>query len=139
MNRTDKFFLAGLGWTLLFSVLLLNTVKIDDLARRLLHGDLLAAVCAVGEAALFFGWAKADAAAHGKPARAAAAFTALGLALTAFAFAYPAYFAYLFYTRGRREGLSASGRLLVALLCATATTVGWIVWVAPKLMNLLPG
>lgn len=103
MNRTHWHLTSGVVWLVTVLVVAVNTVShTADFGANQFRSQLASLMAAVGLGAIFLSWAKADAPAHGKPEASAFVFAALWPILF-----FVAHVAYLFYTRGLRNGVLA--------------------------------
>ena len=114
MTRTHRHLLYSLVWLFAFIVIFVlasSSLDASDIGKTQFHSQIGSLVWVLGFAAIFFSWARVDVVEHGKSKGAAVVFAALWPFLVFFA-----HIAYLFYTRGMRDGLVAVLKFICFLL-----------------------
>ena len=116
MTHTSRHLLLSISWLLGLAVLVVlvtSSMDLSDPGRNQFHGQLGSIAWVLGFVAIFYSWARVDAIQHGKSKTSAVVFALLWPFLIGFV-----HFAYLFYTRGFRNGLLASLKFVCFCLSA---------------------
>src|SRR5882672_7151788 len=101
MNHTSRHLLFALLWLGVFLLVVVAFVRSanPDFGHLPFYTQVGSLAWVVGFAGIFYSWAREDAPVHGKSAKSAVVFAALWPFFIFFA-----HVAYLFYTRGLRNG-----------------------------------
>ena len=121
MTHTSRHLLLAFAWLLGFVVLVIllsSSFDLSDIGKNQYRGQLGSIIWVLGFAGIFFSWARLDASAHGKSKG-----TAVLFAVFWPFFLVVAHIAYLFYTRGLRNGLLASLKFVCFCLAAVISMV----------------
>lgn len=121
LTRTHRHLLYGVAWLLGFSLLAVLVASMvmpasEDVAGRgtmLVYSQVGSILWVVGFASIFLSWARVDAKDHGKPTSIAVLFSVLWLFFNVLS-----HVAYLFVTRGWRQGSLSTLRFICFLLSA---------------------
>lgn len=122
MSRTALHLLFAVLWLggFGFAAVLLMQAANADAGHMRLYAQLGSIVWVLGFSLIFYSWVRRDAPAHGKSVKAAAVFVVLWPLLNVIA-----HVAYLFFTRGIRNGSLATLKLVCFLLGAA---IGWLLF-----------
>ena len=116
MNRTNQQLAYSLAWLLGFILVFVvasSYLDISDVGKNQFRSAVGSLAWVLGFAAIFYSWARLDAIEHGRHRPTAAFFAALWPFLL-----FIAHIAYLFYTRGWRNGFIASLKFVSFLLAS---------------------
>ena len=115
MSRTARHLIYALLWLAAFTlvVVLFAHGANPDLGRMSFYAQLGSIFWVMGFAGIFYSWARVDAPSHSKSVKSAAVFAGLWLF-----FNFVAHVAYLFFTRGLRNGTLATLKFICFLLAA---------------------
>jgi hypothetical protein len=115
LNRTNRHLLYALAWLLGFVVLVQLAVtgplQGASGAIAMVYAQFATIAWVLGFAAIFFSWARLDAEEHGKSRSVAVMFALLWLLFNVLS-----HVAYLFLTRGWREGLLSTAKFICFVL-----------------------
>ena len=121
VNHTVRHLLYANLWLLIFTlcaVLLISATSPHwEFGRKNFFAEVASIAWGVGFVGIFFSWARVDALEHGKSVKSAFFFAGLWLF-----FNFIAHIAYLFFTRGFRDGSLASIKFVCFLM---STGVVW--------------
>jgi hypothetical protein len=119
MNRTLAHLVYAALWLTSFTFVVTTMARgaTPDPGQMGFYSQVGSIVWALGFAAIFYSWARKDAPAHGKSNKSAAVFAALWPF-----FNVVAHVVYLFFTRGFRDGLLATLKL-ICILCTAG--IAW--------------
>jgi hypothetical protein len=127
LSRTHRHLLYGVAWLLGFTLLavviaLMVMPESKGAASRgtmMVYSQIGSILWVCGFVAIFFSWARVDAREHGRPTSFAVAFSVLWLFFNVLS-----HIAYLFVTRGWREGSLSNLRFICFLLSAVIVWFG---------------
>jgi hypothetical protein len=124
LNRTNRHLLYALAWLLGFVVLVQLAVtgplQNASSATAMVYAQFATIGWVLGFAAIFLSWARLDAEEHGKSRNVAVMFALLWLFFNVLS-----HVAYLFLTRGWREGLLSTVRFICFLFAAAILLVAF--------------
>lgn len=115
MSRTARHLIYALLWlaTFTFVVVLLMHGANPEIGRTGFYAQVGSVFSVMGFACIFFSWARVDAPSHEKSVKSAAVFAVFWLCFNLLA-----HVAYLFFTRGLRNGMLATLKFICFLLAA---------------------
>ncbi len=116
MTRTTKHLLFSLLWLFGFLLIFITASSwwdISEPGKNQFRSQVASLILLIGLALIFFSWARVDSVEHGRTRSAAAIFAIAWPFFIVFTHA-----AYLFYTRGFRNGLIATVKFACFLLAA---------------------